>query len=559
MYKKTALVMPTVRERALRTGLAAVMACSMGATCLAIPQMAWAEDGTITITAKDNQNATYKVYELFKADIAAAPEGAAANIDGIATHISWAVTGAAYDRVHAFLLDEGMSETDAANPQKAAEFIGQHIADGPWDADAATTPKTPAAQSFANNLAQVLATSGATAADYTAGSAFTSEEGYYLFVTDDASVGTYEAGTAAAWVPLGGKTSQIAEKTALPTLDKSVLEGSTSSYGHAADSNRDEDLHYRLTANMPSNIGAYKTYHLKFTDSLSDGLALSNGDTSSVAVFADDVDITAQLPSGAITYSDNVLTVDIANVLALSDITVDADTQFRVDYLAHLTDDAVMGASGNENAFKIDYTNNPITLEEGTSKDITTRTYTYVLNLEKLDKATGDALQGAKVTVQAKSSGKYVQADGTLGDEAYEFQTDADGCFTVKGIDSGTYLLHETAAPEKYELWDADIELTLTPTFDQETGELKELAASATGGEATRTNDGDIVTNVSTVDAKTGVVKLQTSDDKMIDIPITGMSGVMGIASLAGGAVAIGLVGLLSARRDPAPKQRQAR
>ena len=540
---------PTVGRRTLRLVLAGALACSVGFGAFAFPSFAYADNGSVTIAAKNNQAAVYNVYELFKADIAPAPDGAPANIDGVATHIAWAVSGAAYDRIHAFLLDSGMTEADAANPQKAAEFIGEHIAAGPWDADAATTPQTPAAQSFANGLAKALASSGATPQSYTAGAAFTSEEGYYLFVTNDESVGVAEAGTAAAWVPLGGKTTSIAEKTAIPGFDKLVKEDSTGKFGHAGDSENMGGRTYRLVANMPDNIDAYTSYHLKFTDTLPSGMSTAADDTSSVVVRVNDIDVTSQLRRSDITFSENILTVDIANLLALESVEIDKNSSVSVEYEAHLTSSAVKGSAGNGNTAELTYTNNPVTLAEGTSEPGITTTYSYNLSVGKVDKATGDGLAGAKITVLSKATGKYVQADGSLGDAAHEFTTGKNGSFEVKGIDSGVYTLHETTPPANYEPWDADIELTISATFNQTTGALTKLMATASGGEATKTNETDVVTNIQDVNQRTGLITLQTSDDKKIPLPITGMDGITLVTVLGISAVVIATVGLIISRR----------
>lgn len=547
--KETDTTLDTLKKRGLRIASAGILAFTLGAAPFVAPQTAWADNGSITITAKDNQKATYRVYELFKADIEPAPDGAAANIDGVATHLSWAVSGAAYDRVHAFLLDNGMKDADAANPQKAAEFIGEHIAAGPWDADAATTPRTPQAQSFANGLAFALVNSGAAAQDYEAGGTFTSEEGYYLFTTNDASIQTAEAGTAAAWVPLGGKTTTITEKTSIPGFEKLVKEDSTGKYGHAGDSENKGNRSYKLVATMPANIDTYTTYHLKFTDTLPSGMSIAAGDTSSVVVKVGDVDVTSQIAKGDITFSENILTVNIPNLRALNGIEINKNTTVAVEYEAHLTESATKGSTGNGNTAELTYTNNPITFGEGKSEPSKTTTYSYNLTLGKLDKATGEGLAGAKITVLSKATGKYVQADGSLGEKAHEFTTNKKGSFEIKGIDSGEYTLHEVTPPTNYEAWDADVTLVIAASFDQTTGELKDLTAKASGGEATKTNDSDLITEVKGVEKKSGTITLQTSDDKRILLPITGMDGIAAVTGIALGAVALATGGLIVSRR----------
>jgi len=580
----------TMRERLGALFASGLLAATMGAGTLGMPAPAWAADtATIAITVKDNAPAAkYNIYKLFDADIE--PNAASETHPGIATHVSWnndakAATLAFLDangygawlktRFPAY--DEAALATQHDRPQNAAEFIAKQIGASPNDAQAATKPQTKAARSFALELAKALDAAfragGATiyhaettAADGTKAS-FTGTEGYYLFVTDDASLGPDEAGTSPIWVPLGGSTSVIQEKTAAPTFDKQVMDDSAgSTWGKAADANAAQDLAFKLTATLPDNIGAFDTYLLQFEDTLPAGLSLSGDGTSSVVVKVDGATtITGDLTgkAGSISYSGNKLVVRIDDIKTVhKNLQVGKDSTVTVEYRAHPNGKAAIGAGGNQNGAILKYTNNPVTHSDGSGPDgggtgettpSTSTLFTYRIDLTKVDKQTHENLAGAKFTVQvAKSNsddaskGAYVQADGSLGADAHAFVTDAKGSFSIPRIDEGVYTIHETEAPAGYELEDADITLTVSRTFDGQ--KLASLSATSTGGEGTKTLATDIVTNA-TAEAATGAAKVVTSDDKRIAMPITGMDGVTAGIVFGTGAVVLGLAGWYATRR----------
>ena len=101
-----------------------------------------------------------------------------------------------------------------------------------------------------------------------------------------------------------------------------------------------------------------------------------------------------------------------------------------------------------------------------TGKVEITNTYmpaTCSFTLTKVDSENPSTkLSGAKFTVsQTMGEGddavtKYVQADGTMGTEAYEFETAADsdvkGTFSIASLATGDYTITEIAAPTGYDM-----------------------------------------------------------------------------------------------------------
>ncbi|MDO4399428.1 MAG: isopeptide-forming domain-containing fimbrial protein [Coriobacteriia bacterium] len=605
---------------------AGIMAAALiAASCTGFAPPAYAyENATFSIAGKNNSNATYRVYKVFSADVAnnagADPDFPANDYPviewpGIASHISW--NDAAKTATLAFLNTQGYGswiteqygfsqgsdefafQHDA--PQNAAEFIAQKIGASENDADAATVPPTKAARSFALELARALAAAHVSSESMSAtddGSGtyiatFTGEQGYYLFITDDGSLSATEsgdeAGTSPIWVPLGGTTTRIDEKTAVPTLKKEVREDATEEYGIIADASNGQDLSYRLTTEMPDNIKAFDTYFLKFTDTLPTGMKLSGDNTSSVRVtlaytrngnnYTTDITAADQVSIG---YSNgNELVIAISDLKAAHP-ELDKSTKVIVDYQAHLTSEASIGSGGNLNSAVLTYAANPVTCTagrgswndpdpEGTTSTLEgahrTRTCTWQIDLNKKDKQTGTALSGAKYTLQASSPqtidgitgptdspsiGKYLQADGSLGDRAYEFTTNDSGQFTVPRIDSGTYTIRETKAPSGYETQDADIVLVIATTTNGTTGEVEGWQIRTQGGEGVKVHTSDIVTGIdeTVTDLASGVVSITTSDDKKVVLPITGLEGTAAVVGFASFVFAVSLLGLYRSRRD---------
>ena len=605
-------------------GMAITLASTLAIGPATPANAAAAETATFTIEQANNADARYLVYRLFDADIA--PNEGTADIPadrpardwpGIATDTSW-TDASVRQAVLAFLdtADYGTWLADAYGvragsqefafqhdlPQNAAAFIAQRIGASQDDAGAATVPKTKAAKTFALDLARALASSsvapGTTSKDAEGRVSYTGREGYCLFVTDPATIGNGEAGTSPIWVPLGGKTASIREKTATPTLDKQVREDSTLSWGRIADASKGQDLAYRLTAKMPDNIATFDSYFLKFTDTLPAGMELAKGGTGSVKVNAiipngekeETTDITANRHV-SIGKKDNTLVVAIDDAKAL-DLAIGKDALIVVEYQAHLNDASEIGARGNQNSAKLTYAADPATCVKGSGtwdgKDPAgcaetlegahkTRTCTWLLDLDKVDKQTHVPLAGARFTIQAvkaqsidgitgatdaQSIGSYVQADGSLGPKAHEFETDAQGKIRVPRIDSGTYRIAETAAPTGYDVQDADIMLAIATDFDDEAGTVRGWHAAVSGGEGGKASDADIVTHLEGADSagmaqalESGTISIQTSDSKKVIMPITGLDGITTVVALGGAAVVAGMAGILATRKPKQPRE----
>ena len=174
----------------------------------------------------------------------------------------------------------------------------------------------------------------------------------------------------------------------------------------------------------------------------------------------------------------------------------------------------------NENALKtnvetnkvdLEYSNNP---NNDTSKGKTPEKVVYVYDFDiVIDKYTGDAttgtrLEGAKFVLYKTVDGKnlYYFYDETakevkwveLADAAAvaaaiqaktitEVTTDKTGAASFKGLDTGTYYLHETEAPAGYNLLKEDVKVTITATYNDNGTIATSSATSSNNGQYQQT------------------------------------------------------------------------
>lgn len=554
-----------VARQAVLAGLSAALAFGGFAAPATMAFAATAgKTGKVTINQiSANTGTTYDGYRLVKADVDESDKATLFEWENDATKtavlnfLDQATTATGATKSYSQWLSDnhhteavgGVSAHDL--PQNAMEYIAYEIGHSAEAAGTDTDPETKQQNSFTDNFAQALKRAGLAVTGVASnGEAFTAAQGYYLFVTTGTTTGDNEAGTAPIFVALGDTAKTVAEKAAIPTLDKKVKEDKSETFGKVADANKDQDLDFELTATLPTNYDAFDAYHVRFDDTLPGGMSLKDNNANSVVVKvfsgASDttgVDVTSQLTGnvGGITYTGDVLTVNIADLRALTGVTITKDSLIKVDYKAHIDADGVIGQAGNDNSCTLTYTNDPVAKSDGVTSAKTTKTTTYQLGLEKVDKQTREALADAKFTIQvadsgesdAASVGKYVQADGSLGETAYEFVTSSDGTFTVPRIDEGTYTVRETAAPTGYEAIEDAVTVTIVATKDQSTGTVTALSLSVTGGNGpdgmstpaegatsvTATQDGVLESTVTT-----GAMRFRVSDDKETYLPGTGLT-----------------------------------
>ena len=547
MYK-----MVSLQTNASKVALAGLLAASLcGGSMMVGASTAYAGEVTkVTIketaTETDANALSYNAFKLFNAT---------KNDDGSVSSITWvnddtknAVLGVI--RKH----DPAYAGTTA---QAAAEWIASKVA----GTDSTTIVD---ASSIANQIA--VAVSGKAATETLgSGTATTLESGYWLFVTNSNSTqnAVDNAGTSPIFAVVGGDALTITPKTGTPTVNKTIKNDQTDKYGKVADSQVGQDVEYKLAGTVASNIATYSTYSYTFTDKLSAGIELTS--INDVKVTIDGTDVTAKATIG---YADNTLTVAFDNLFAAKG-GINANSNVTVTYKAKLTSAAVIGGAGHPNTVTLTYSNNPNTNSEGTSIPSTARDYAFKLHLVNSDKATNQKLAGAKFTIQAtgaddaESKNLYVQADGTLGPQAYEFKTGADGTFDVAGLDAGTYTVTEVAAPSAagspdaaYKPLSSSFTFTIAPEYNADTQALTNLGltvagnANAIAGLDTSDNNTLDADDGSAVNTANGMVNVTVANEKAIKLPLTGEQGIALVMGAGLVIVAVSAMSLSRRRRE---------
>lgn len=462
--------------------------------------LAFAEQGSITVTQRSNSGATYDAYLVFLADIDEHDQ--ASNIAWPSDETKQAVLSFLDENGYQSWLDgkrDAMDQHDLA--QNAAEYVTAMISGSETDLGAATTPRSTAGRSFANTLARYLAGQGiepdGTVSD---GKPFEGEQGLWLLVTTGSTIDSEgEAGTGPIWVPIGGSISQILEKSDIPTLNMEVREDSKETWGTVADSNIGQSLSYRLTGTLPENLDSFPTYHYRFEVSFPDGIELDIGHgsdlSSSLQVKIGDQDATLDGDELSASYENGHLIVDFADLRSShwDGFGIDKDTVITVTYTAHLDHEAVVGIPGNTCTAKLSYSGDPVNDGDTYSEAIATTVFTYQMSLIKVDKQTKDKLGGAVFSIQVaqdnsdeQSRGLYVQGDGSLGTIIHSFTTNDSGTLLIAGLDEGTYLINEVSAPNGYKATGDVIKLSVESNLSDVDRSLKAFRATSSSKTSTQ-------------------------------------------------------------------------
>lgn len=285
------------------------------------------------------------------------------------------------------------------------------------------------------------------------------------------------------------------EKIETPKVEKEVAEvatDGTQTWGKLADAETGVEVPYRVTGTLPSNWDKFTTYYYSFHDSLPEALIV-DVDSVQVQLMDENMQFKADLTDYfTTTYEDNLLLVEISDLKAVAPDAVSTDLVV-LTYTAAL--DPTKTTPGTEgealNYVYIEYTSKPWTDGIGRSTEDYAGLLTWRIDMLKIASSTEAPLSGATFTVQ-NYAGQYLAADGTLHDEPVYHVTSSDGAILISGVDSGTYTVTETAAPEGYVMASP---FTITVSADV-TADPLSLTAGTDGANVT----------VTSVDATSGVI-----------------------------------------------------
>lgn len=573
-----------IARLAVTAGLTAAL--SFGGV-MAPVTMAFAEDAATTtnsITIKQDANNTdetysdkktrFVAYQIFKAKVV---DGAGSN-NKVVSDVEWGAnvtrdtrnaivaaiqSSADYDSTNPQLPTENPTAQDvaewmAANLQETSSVVNNgDLLDTIADLVKGTTPVKPKEASNA-----------AFAADT---SVSFENSGYYLFLTDDGSIGTKDnyskqkqTGTSPIFAVVGGRAVEVTEKIGIPTVTKKIKDDKPGSdWADKADSQVGQDVQYQLTGTVAENVASFDTYYYEFHDELSAGLTAKK---DSIKVYAgSDRDSAVEITSGftpEVKDGENgagqTLTVTFDNLkTAVADLS--SSTKIFVEYTAQLDPNktVVVGGAGNDNTVKLIYSNNPMSNGRGESVPDTVRDYTYALKLVKQDHESKNKLQNVGFTIQATdpddnadgsaSKGKYVQEHGNLDDNEHEFFTDENGEIYITGLDAGTYTVHEKTALGEYNSL-KDFTFTIsTPVSGKGSLRKTEVEAQTVTVTGNAETSSLVILDATQTD---GTVNLTVENKKGSGLPLTGLNGVT-FTWIAGGAVlCIGVAHLIRSRKQ---------
>lgn len=558
-----------IARLAVTAGLTAAL--SFGGV-MAPVTMAFADDGgnSITITQSEgNASTTFKAYQIFKADVVDPTEEGTA--DKIVSNVKWAdgVEPSVQNAIIAAI--EADSKYETSNPKLPDKATAQDVADWLTKNVTGTNAETAVNKDHLLNKIAGIVKSGVTAtgSSFLAGNSFTvpndennsPKTGYYLFLTDESSLSTSEAakkntGTSPIFAVVGGSSVTVTEKTSIPTVEKEVLEGGN--WGKVSDSYIGEEVEYKLTGHVASNIDTFTKYEYTFQDHLSVGLEAIK---SSVKVKINDQDIqpangyTVDLvdtknASGNLTGGQD-LTISFSNLkdaAAAAGVTLRGDSKVVVTYKAKLTDKAEYTATGNTNDVKLVYSNNPMVEGTGTSTSKRVTDHVFRLDVTKVEKDNeGKKLEATfqvKMTKEGNTSletNRWLTQTGGITEnekDAGKFKTDKEtGKIYIPGLVKGTYEITECNTPAGYNTL-APFTITVKPKYNAD-GSLQSLDVTSSNTE--------MVTSSATNDA---TIPVTIQNKKGSGLPLTGLNGVT-FTWIAGGAVlVIGVAHLIRSRKQ---------
>lgn len=556
-----------IARLAVTAGLTAAL--SFGGV-MAPVTMAFAEDaaatanGSVTITNVEGNDTEFYGYQIFNADVAIVKGKT------VVSNITWA-NNDVKTAVENVIKDNGYVGTTA---QDAADWITSKVTG---------TDETTRVDS--NHIAYKIAAAVDDLTDKTTTTkrvASGLKHGYWLFVTKADTIGDGEAGTSPIFTVVGDTPVKVTEKTGIPTVEKKIVSDADNKGHDAADSQIGQDVTYNLYGTVAENFDKYDTYYYQFSDQISKGLTLQDG--AKVYLYANKDVAKSDFNHAKVTDITNYFTPSTAEAAAdgsktttwtcdnlknVADVT--KDSCIVVSYTARINDSAVVGLDnnkeGNPNTVTLYYSNNPMTTDRGQTVPDTVRDYTYGLKVNKVDLGTERPLNGAKFTIKVKSAddkdsaNKYVQSDGKLGKDPYQFETTSDGTFTVKGLDTGTYTVDEVEAPQGGYTTVNSFDFTITPELGTDPdAKLKdvEYTLQANGQQdqiiiGTPDNvkdDNKLEAAVGTFLNADGTFNITVGDTKQVGLPLTGLNGVT-FTWIAGGAVlCIGVAHLIRSRKQ---------
>ncbi len=540
------------------------------AMLLSLATVALAAEGapTATVTVKDSHQ--YMAYQIFTGDSQDVTDD-----NGPIGGIKWG-NGINEDKIGAFVdalkADETIKEYFDDGVTADAASVAEALSDIPEKNQSALRAFARVAKEFFTENGTKLRRTGTKL-----------PLGYYLIV--DITDVDDRASVKNDLILQLSRDITVTRKYDVPSSEKKVKDNKEGSeYGRRAAYAIGDKIPFRITAVIKDkNYDAYKTYVLKFVDTMSAGLSYNNDATIYwVAEGADATEPDTHQPLTSFTYSTepyggtedmykggNVLTWTCNNI---KDFKVPQGATVYLEYTATLNENATAGwydatldenestdgwyDGSNQNMSHIEFSNDPESESMGKTKDYVVDVYTFQLNVHKKD-GENKGLKGAEFTIY-----KLIPDDGvSFGDDAPEkadvpddmsgyhwdggkpLDGDSDGyTFHAKGLDEGWYKLVESTVPAGYNKAE-DIVFKVEADFAH--NELKDTGAEGIESETTLI---PATRNEGWERVPSGILSTDVVNQKGLTLPETGGIGTT-IFYVLGAALVIGAAVLLVVRK----------
>lgn len=517
-------------------GLVAVTASAAMAVAgfAGVASSAMAADNTVTVTVPNTanlQNHTYTAYQILT--------GSQAESGGALGSTSWGTGIDSANFLKALKADKTIGSY-FTNVNTSDEFVKALGNAGNFASNGANT-------NIVAKIALANKTGDGTALKNVANALAT---GYYLIV-DSTTEGNQTVYNPAVLAITSDITIQ--DKTSVPTLEKKVQENQksvTGDYGNGfndvADYNIGDDVPFHLIGSVP-DMSQYETYKYTFSDTLGDGFDAP----TSVKVYLSDNKVLDTEEDADITSSFTItnplaktFTVSTKDLKAIAGVAT--GKYVIVSYTAKLNSSAKIGLPGNVNTADLAYSNKPDQSGTGDT-DNTGKTpedkvivFTYKLDTTKVDSDKDTTkLQGAEFKLRnANNQYAVVDADNKVTswsateEGGSTLTSNAEGLFSVTGLDDSTYYLRETKAPAGYNLPAKDFEVKISAT----TANGQNWAGTAT--DALTKIDVTVDGTAGTGNVQTGTAAIVIKNTKGSSLPSTGGMGTT-ILYAAGAAIVL--------------------
>lgn len=411
-------------KKAMKKLMAALLAVAM-VCAMAIPAFAAGSSSTSTapvttlyrITAPATTH-IYEIYQIFTGDYSTDAAGTAK-----LANIKWGAngTGTAGEAVGQTILDELSKVSSSASDKAKLDVIDKYV-----------TLKNPVETITNGGSVEVVG-------------------GYYLIKDKDGSVPSSETYTPYIVSVVGNVTiepkSNEVPKFTKKLKDTNDTTGVITGWQDSADYDIGDKIPFRLQGTVPADYDSYSKYYYAFHDKEEKGLTF---DPSTVKVYLGDengkiipdTDYKVLTKKDGTT-SDNDCTFEIVFDDLKKVTGVTANSIITVTYKSQLNENAVLGAHGNVNKAKLEYSNNPRGDGKGETPWDNVIVFTYKVVVNKVDQD-NHPLEGAEFTLTKKIAG------GTEVVKTMTIDGSDKSLFTLSGLDDGEYTLTETVTPANY-------------------------------------------------------------------------------------------------------------